>query len=271
VPQIVYSQGELLEKVRSRSFSLIAVDGYQGAGKTTVARFLALNLSCDCVHLDEFLMPGEGFCNSLNYPKLGVATSRRPLLIEGVCLSAVMTKLGLSPDLTVYVYSPEPKCDRPRGKGRLAHEVRAYHQVYDPQSRADIVYFAPDIGKEFDGMRSDRAETDILYIKSNTIISVVLGLGGILALLVGLVVLLFRPTGNVETLIKVMGLEVSAKGLGAVIMATSILWAFFAYQSRPKYSHTREYSEKFDPDSKLLERFEQESSTMLDRREQPKS
>lgn len=258
----------LVWKCKSRAAQFIGVDGYQGAGKTTIARYISEKLSAELVSLDDYLVCRDGsYFNSINYLKLEAdllksCLLRGPLVVEGVCLSAVLDTISLSPDFLVYVFSPEPNRGSPRGNGPLAREVSRYHKIYTPEKRAHVIFIAPDVPKEMYPMRSDRAEIDIAYIKSKTLVSITIGIGGMLTLIVGLIVLIFGISGNDETLVKFSGLEVSAKGLGAVIMATSIIWAFFAYQARPKYSHIREYSEKFDSNSNLLERFERESSTM---------
>lgn len=262
MPDIVHELGDLRESLSRRSAKVIGIDGYQGAGKTTVASFLSKKLGFYCVHLDDFYVPGTGdYIESLDYMSLRTATERRPLLLEGVCLQVTLNNLSISPDVLVYVFSPEPRDDHPRGTGGLAQEVREYHRAYDPMRSAGIVYVASDVPKEAYQMLSDRAQIDIAYIKAKTLFSIVIAIGGMLALLVGLAVIIFGATGNDETLIKILGLEVSAKGLGAVIMVTSILWAFIAYQSRPQYAHSHESSETFGKGSKLIGRFERESST----------
>jgi hypothetical protein len=255
---------DLIEICKSRSANIIALDGYQGAGKTTLARYISNKLNYKLVSLDDYFIPAEkSYLSSLDYSNLRIELSHQRVVVEGVCLGAALGFLSLSPDLVIYIFSPKPDRNSPRGWGRLAVEVSRYHELYDPENNAHIIYIAPDIPKEMYVMSSDRTQIDIAYIKSKTAISIVLGFGGMLTLVIGLTVLLWGISGNDETIIKTFSLEVSAKGLGAVIMATSIIWAFFAYRARPSYSHSRESSEKFDSKSNLLERFEREASTTL--------
>jgi hypothetical protein len=56
-------------------------------------------------------------------------------------------------------------------------------------------------------------------------------------------------------------MEMSASGLGGVIMTTWALWAFFAYKARLVYARGRQVTEKYDADSRLTERRQLESDT----------
>jgi len=82
-------------------------------------------------------------------------------------------------------------------------------------------------------MGSTRADIDIAFIQAKTKLAVALAIGGMLALAVGLTVLLYGVVGQDHTLVKAANFEVSASGLGGVIMTTSVLWAFFSYKCRP--------------------------------------
>ena len=110
-------------------------------------------------------------------------------------------------------------------------------------------------------MESGRADVDIAFIQAKTKLALALAGGGMLTLLIGLAVLLYGVTGQDQTLIKVGTIELSARGLGGVIMITSVVWAFIAYKARPTYARVHQTSEKYDPDSRLVERHEHESST----------
>ncbi|MGF6780302.1 hypothetical protein [Paraburkholderia sp. GAS334] len=112
-------------------------------------------------------------------------------------------------------------------------------------------------------MEPSRADIDIAFINAKTKLCLALAAGGMLALVIGLVVLLYGVTGQDQTLISAAGVQIHASGLGAVIMTTSVVWAFFAYKSRPSYTRQREASEKYDSDARLMERHEIEHSTQV--------
>jgi hypothetical protein len=261
---------------RSRG-GLIAIDGYPGAGKSTVAREVAARLGVQCVHLDDFLLRNRGsFLKCLKYAELAASLHSRPLVVEGVCLLAVLDRIGVIPDVVVYVRAVDATNQRsknagivkggtarssPGREGGLAEEVADYHRDFRPIAKADIIYISGAAPGKGSVMESGRADVDIAYIQAKTKLALALAAGGMLTLMVGLAVLLYGVTGKDQTLIKAGWLQVSASGLGGVIMTTSVLWAYFAYQARPMYARSRESSEKYNPDSQLVERIEHESST----------
>ena len=50
---------KLSEWDRAGERKIIAIDGRCASGKTTLAQFLAENISCDIVHTDDFFLPFE--------------------------------------------------------------------------------------------------------------------------------------------------------------------------------------------------------------------
>ncbi len=271
------SVSELVSCLARSRGGLIAIDGYHGVGKSTVAREVATRLDLPCVHLDDFLLRNRGsFLKCLKYEELSSSLHSRPLVVEGVCLLAVLDRIGVIPNVVVYVRAVDSAGQQsknariatrdaarssPGQEGGLAEEVAEYHRQFRPIEKADIIYISGAVPGEGSVMESGRADVDIAYIQAKTKLALALAAGGMLTLMVGLAVLLYGVTGKDQTLIKAGWLQVSASGLGGVIMTTSVLWAYFAYQARPMYARSRESSEKYNPDSQLVERIEHESST----------
>lgn len=265
-----YTSAELVDKLKASSESLFAIDGYQGTGKTALAANISATLAIPCVHLDDFLIRNRGgFLDFLRYSELYAALCQRPLIVEGVCVLAVLHELGIVPDKLVYVQSREPSALTPRGCGLLAAEVQAYHRRFEPAAIADVLYMGFAITQKAESMDPGRHEIDIAFINAKTRLCIALIAGGMLALVVGLIVLLYGTARQDEAVISAGGIEIHATGIGAVIMTTSIVWAFFAYKSRPIYSRKREASEIRDPNTGRTEWIERESSTQLgvDRRD----
>ena len=95
---------ELSREITKRRLSIIAIDGHLGVGKTTVANLLSSQLGFECIHLDSYLTYGKSrFVEYLDYSSLEKATSRRPILIEGICLLEVLKKLNISAELFIYI------------------------------------------------------------------------------------------------------------------------------------------------------------------------
>lgn len=262
MPQVPSSLTDLATRMRGCATGLIAIDGYHGAGKSVLAGQLASALGIRVVHLDDFLVPGQcGFTHSIRYSELHAALVAGPAIVEGVCLLSVTRQLGVEPVVHVYVDDQRPDPSTPRGAGALATEVMAYHEDFRPLESADIVYRTSQFSSGASDVDSSRADVDIAFIQAKTKLALFLAIGGMLTVLVGLAVLLYGVTGADQTFIRIGVLEVSASGLGGVIMITSVVWAFLAYKSRPTYARVRQTSEEYGSDSRLLRRHEHESST----------
>jgi len=89
---------------------LIAVDGMDGVGKTTLSKKLGAALSARVVHLDDFIQQNEEglYVKFIELEPLGQAimrvTSSAPcVIVEGVCVLAVLDQLGVLPGFHVYV------------------------------------------------------------------------------------------------------------------------------------------------------------------------
>lgn len=262
MPQTITAASDLATRLRRWPTGIFAIDGHHGVGKSTVAQQIATLLRIRVIHVDDFLVPGQGgFVDFIRYSELSTALRTRPVVVEGVCLLAVAERLGIAPDVHIYVEGRSPDPHTPRGTGPLAAEVVAYHQEFRPSDTADILYVARQIPQEVSAMESGRADVDIAFIQAKTKVALFLAGGGMLTLMIGLAVLLYGVTGQDQTLIKAGAMEVSASGLGGVIMITSVVWAFFAYKARPTYARVRQTSEEYDSESRLLRRHEHESST----------
>ena len=202
---------DLAHAVENRCASIIGVDGYLGAGKTTVAMQLAEQIGYACVHLDDYLDPKHGgFVENINLSALNKALRvKRPLIIEGLCLLEVLDRLQVNVDFLVYVTGIGPSstdCDK-----KVFDETNGYFQTYRPAIKADVIF-------NMDKYKSNSSnEIDIAYIKAKTAIAIVLAVGGILSILVGALVFVLGLQSGDSALIKVAGAEVSAKGIGGVI------------------------------------------------------
>ena len=124
---------------------LIGVDGVEGAGKSTLARYLAWRLGLPAVATDLFLVPGQqksGGAEWLQYrlPELKAVLHARldrnkPVIVEGVCLLHTLAEIGLSPDYLVYI-------EQEGHDGGIAFESMRtrYSEQYSPLTRAHEVF-----------------------------------------------------------------------------------------------------------------------------------
>lgn len=84
---------------------VVAIDGRSGAGKTTLARFLAWYFNSSLVELDLFLKEGglvrrkSGVERIVKF-RLGL---RLPVFVEGLMVLDLLDSIAIKPDYTIYV------------------------------------------------------------------------------------------------------------------------------------------------------------------------
>lgn len=91
--------------------ALVGIEGFTGSGKSHLADALASDLNAFVVHTDSFVM-GEDetldYLKRLDVARIAAATAlavtTHPLIIvEGICLRAVLRCANLSPTMFIYV------------------------------------------------------------------------------------------------------------------------------------------------------------------------
>ena len=110
-------------------------------------------------------------------------------------------------------------------------------------------------------MNSTQADVDIAFIQAKTKTSIALAVGGISTLGAGVMVFLQGISGPGQTLLGVVGVEMSSTLLGCVIMATSGLWAFFSYKSRPIFPQIQQPLDRYATKDAITNRADSSSST----------
>lgn len=248
----------LLRSLRASQPRIIGIDGELGCGKTTVARHLSQELECESLHLDSYLLKGQrSFVRNIRYDELrdAIALRKGPFILEGICLLAVLEGLSLRPDFLVYV-DPQIRFRNARKSPLLQSEVRDYIEKYSPHAKADAIISLEDLHV------SASHDVDIAFIRSKTIVSVVLALGGLLQTILGALLLNAGLNDQGTATLKIMGGEVSASGLGGIVLCTSVMWAYFAYLARPKFSSRSETRNTVNADGSS-ESYEFRSSTQI--------
>jgi hypothetical protein len=218
---------DLLQDLRRRAPRIIGIDGELGAGKTTLAERLSAALLCPCVHLDSFLIPGQAsYLPSIQYGRLAAALAgvTGTVIIEGVCLLAVLEQLALAADYLVFVEA-DPAVTRPTSL--LADELKSYGRAYVPRSKAHRIISREGL------LMTNSFDVDIAHVRAKTLISILLACGGVAQTVCGALLLnsgLSQPGAGV---LKIMGADVSTSGLGGLILSTAVSWAYIAYLARP--------------------------------------
>lgn len=97
---------EIVRKLKSTDFRLIAIDGIDGSGKSRLASKIANKLGYVHINVDDYLEKHRGgFLGHIKYDllKTKIENIGAPIIIEGVCLLAVLKKLSKDPDLLIYI------------------------------------------------------------------------------------------------------------------------------------------------------------------------
>ena len=122
---------------------VIAFDGRDGAGKSTIARYLAWQLGMPAIELDTFHagVPGT---YELRYGDLtAVLGSRldadRPVIVEGLFVLRSLERVELEPDYLIHVARAGNT-----GSFSLASDFEEYERTYAPLSRSQARFFWGD-------------------------------------------------------------------------------------------------------------------------------
>lgn len=235
---------------------IIAIDGELGAGKTIFSQQLGGQYGIRVIHIDDYLNPGKGrYVSALRINELerSIRNGGLPVVVEGICLLTVLSRMGMTPSLHFFLYRAENS--NYKEGSRIVSEVRKYIKETDAPGKATEVITMTNSS-------TNQLDVDIAYIKSKTIVSVILAVGGIVALLVGAYILSSGIGGKDSAVFEILGAKITAEGIGAVILASSVFWAYFAYLAKPKYSRRREVKSSTSPDG-TRSQYEFESSTMI--------
>lgn len=234
---------------------VIGIDGELGAGKTQLSVQLSNEYKIPLVHVDDFLITGRNeYVKAIKINELSEAISdQRPIIVEGICLLSVLKLIGISPDIHIFLYRSE---STPYKKGNaLVSEVQTYIQDTKADKKATKALF-------MNNPPTNQLDVDIAYLKAKTTVSIMLSIGGIVSLIVGAFILGSGINSTDSAVFEVLGAKLTAEGIGAVILGSSVFWAYFAYLSRPKYSKRKEMKSSVSPNG-TVEEYEFESSTMF--------
>lgn len=136
----------VLEKLDTWRSFLIAIDGQDGAGKSSLGRFLSLQTDMPCIETDLYLNPANEDIDYLETELARVVDSRlshgdvgRPVIVEGIFVLELLGRIGFSPDYLIYV-----EREGHLGCSEWQDKFARYQKEYKSRCKADFQFFLPD-------------------------------------------------------------------------------------------------------------------------------
>jgi uridine kinase len=115
---------------------ILAIDGRDGVGKTTLGRFLAWYFNVSLVETDLFWRRGEDGGYELAQIRR-LVTRRlsipRPIIVEGITVLEILQSIRTAPDILVYVERSDWE-----GSESLRSRLVKYETDFSPKMKADI-------------------------------------------------------------------------------------------------------------------------------------
>lgn len=245
---------DIIDFLNEECKGIIAIDGDLGSGKTRIANEISDRMQMPVIHIDDFLIPNTGqFLDSVKYfgLKKEIKEAGSRLVIEGICLLDILNKINVKYSIYFFIKRKESAPYKP---SILLAEVAEY------KKRRSIIINSANT-KSMNRGETNQLDVDIAYLKTKGLVAVVLAIGGMTALAAGAYVLASGISTQDSAVFKILGAEISAEGIGAVILVSSVLWAYFAYLARPKYSRRMEVRNETGSDGSQRS-YQFESSTM---------
>jgi len=117
---------------------IVTIDGRDGVGKTTLGRYLAWHFSVTLIETDLFVIPTKAHPIYLDDQVNRIIERRlsmsRPVIVEGISVLALMSRLNRNPDFSIYVSSSA----RSRSRA-MRRRLSEYEDAFSPGERANLV------------------------------------------------------------------------------------------------------------------------------------
>ena len=132
-------QQAICAKLRSWRSFVVAVDGIDGAGKSTLSRYLAWQLEMPAIGTDLYLNGEEGELEyrleDLKSVIAGRLERNRPVIVEGLQILRTLAALNIKPDFIIWV----DQVGREASRG-FVEVLKTYQEEFRPLERADYIF-----------------------------------------------------------------------------------------------------------------------------------
>jgi cytidylate kinase len=117
---------------------IVAIDGRDGVGKTTLGRYLAWQFNVSLIETDLFLFHGTGKLQRRTEEISRIIEFRlkkpRPVIVEGVKILQLFDSIRRRPDFLIYAQVAEHSTGE-----TMEHLLSEYEAKFNPKQRADLV------------------------------------------------------------------------------------------------------------------------------------
>ena len=118
--------------------AIVSIDGRDGVGKTTLGRYLAWHFNVTLIETDLFLIPTRDYVvyldDQINRIIERRVTSPLPVIVEGVAILQLMTRINRIPDFSMYLTNP-----RQSSSPIMERQLSAYEAAFSPATKANVV------------------------------------------------------------------------------------------------------------------------------------
>ena len=140
LPEYHAAERALISILHNLPSKIVAIDGLNGTGKTTLARYLAYKFNCSLLETDLFMIsPAVNYhfdemSRIIEYCR----KRKRPIIVEGVAILRTLKTMGLSPAYHIYWENIDPEDLGVCRVDRLGVELLKYRRDFKPTIVADL-------------------------------------------------------------------------------------------------------------------------------------
>jgi hypothetical protein len=149
MPGEIPEYGQVVEALKPVLYNLppkiVAIDGPNGVGKTTLGRYLSYMFSSSLIETDLFsIRPGFEY-DLVQIKKLvdrRVKRQKCPVFVEGVTILHIFDSIAIKPDFHIYWENAHQSDRTVHRADRLGVALRRYCRKYNPRKSANLAIAA---------------------------------------------------------------------------------------------------------------------------------
>ena len=141
LPEYQMIETELIPVLYGLPPKIIAIDGLNGTGKTTLARYLSHRFNCSLIETDLFMSKAAvdyRFEEMKKNVVSRIVRTKRPIFIEGVAVLRTLSKMSLVPDFHIYWENVDQKDLGLCRVDRLGVELLKYRKEFTPVLKTNL-------------------------------------------------------------------------------------------------------------------------------------